>query len=52
LSNKGIEDFYLGQIADIIHPLKNKVKALVTTDVARAIVEMNRARMIAERTGS
>jgi N-formylglutamate deformylase len=29
--------------AEIYLPLKNKVKALVTTDVARAIVDMNRA---------
>lgn len=44
--------FYLGCIqlvlndegaAEIYLPLKNKVKVLVTTDVARAIVDMNRA---------
>ena len=29
--------------ADIYYPLKNKVKGFVTTDVARAIVDMNRA---------
>ena len=29
--------------ADIYYPLKNKVRGFVTTDVARAIVDMNRA---------
>ena len=37
-----IEDGDIGA-ADIYYPLKNKVKGFVTTDVARAIVDMNRA---------